>query len=318
MDTTRSLMYFYHTIFLDPHAEELQVPEVKGLVAYMSKYPGKVVHSKTYRSPVVYTSKKVLIIGNSASGHDITTDLLSTAQLPVIQSRRSHSRWDGSTPPAGIVWKPVISEFHDDGSISFSDGSVLNAPEVDTVIYATGYLPSYPFWNSKKNGRDLWDYEKGKLTKSYLHTFSPDYPTLAIVGVPRTLTFRSFEYQAIALARLFSKRSAKGLPSVTDQERWEKKREKEERKKFHDIPWEDGETLEWLGMLYEIAGLAQLTGEGRNPPVLGKDLRWAIEHKRKYPEPGMEEGDMNSKDKKTDNEWVLVERGEKKDLLHFI
>jgi cation diffusion facilitator CzcD-associated flavoprotein CzcO len=163
-----------------------------------------------------------LVIGNSASGHDVTAELVSTAHLPVYQSRRSASRWDGDTPPEGIAWKPIIKSFLPSGRIVFEDGTYLD--DIDTVIYCTGYLPSYPFWNEKVNGRPLWDYQKNRILKGYHHTFFQDFKTLAIVGLPRTLTFRSFEYQAIALARLWSGRNSVGLPPVEEQIRWEEDR----------------------------------------------------------------------------------------------
>ena len=288
----------------------------------METFPKKIIHSKVYRSPEVWRNKKVLVIGNSASGHDITQDLLKTAKLPVLQSRRSRSRWEGSTPPEGVAWKPVIAEFEATGRIIFEDGTSLEAHEVDTVIYSTGYRPSYPFWNSKTNGQKIWDYEKNKLHNSYLHTFFHDFPTLAIVGIPRVLTFRSFEYQAIAVARLWSKRNDRDLPSIEEQKRWEKVREGERRKNFHDIEWETGETLGWLEELYKIAGLGDLQGAGRNPPQMGEDVRWAIEHVRKYPEPDRETSEWIVDDRRlcTENEWVVVESvpEKRKDLLHFI
>ena len=299
-----------------------QIPEVQGLAAYIQKFPKKVIHSKVYRNPETWRNKKVLVIGNSASGHDITQDLLKTAKLPVLLSRRSKSRWEGSTPPTGIAWKPIITEFRATGTIVFEDGTFLEPNEVDTVIYSTGYRPSYPFWNGKINGQKIWDYEKNKLHNSYLHTFFYDFPTLAIVGLPRVLTFRSFEYQAIALARLWSKRNARSLPPIEEQQKWEKVRGEEGRKKFHDIEWETGETLAWLEELYGIAGLGKLQGDGRNPPRLDEDVRWAIEHLRKYPEPDRGDSELAVDEVVlgTEHEWVAVERPaeERKDLLHFI
>ncbi|KAG4436193.1 hypothetical protein IFR05_008321 [Cadophora sp. M221] len=301
------------------------IPEVKGLVRYLELFPGRVVHSKIYRTPLLYKNKRVLTIGNSASGHDLTTDLVLEATLPVYQSRRSASRWDGDEPPPGIDWKPVIKEFLPSGRIVFDDDTFLD--DIDTVIYCTGYKASFPFWNVRNNGREIWDYEKNKLVKSYIHTFFHDFKTLGIVGVPRVLTFRSFEYQAITLARLFSGRETKELPALEAREQWERDREESvnhEGKKFHDIEWETGETVGWLGELYGIAGLGLLTGEGRVPPVLGEEVRWAIEHLRKYPEPGKDrvstEGSSQSSRQSNDkdvSEWVLVNR-KKKDLLAFI
>lgn len=174
------------------------------------------------------------------------------------------------------------------GAIHFSDGSILD--DIDVVIYCTGYKPSFPFWNSNANGGALYDYKENKLDGFYQHTFSTSFPrSLGIVGLPRVLTFRSFEYQAIALARLFSGREAVPLPSLDAMQRWEDTRAlecKEEGRQFHTILWDDGETLEWFRYLYNLAGLPALEGKGRCPPVLTAEQRWAYDHVKKYPEPG--------------------------------
>ncbi|KAI1378947.1 putative dimethylaniline monooxygenase [Hypoxylon crocopeplum] len=318
---------FDAVILANGHYSVPYIPHVKGLEAYMQKFPGRVMHSKYYRSPLPYTSKRVLIIGNSASGHDLTAELASTAQPPVFQSRRSKSRWDGATPPPGIAWKPIIREYDaDSGRILFSDSTTLGPDDVDAVIYCTGYKPSFPFWNSTANGSPLWDYAKGKLVGNYWHTFFTRFPTLGVVGQPRVLTFRSFEYQAVALARLFSGRNAVPLPPAKEQEKWERDRleyVRREGTKFHDITWETGETMEWLDGLFRIAGLGTLRGSGRIPPALTDELVWAIEHVRKYPEPGKgKESDTavlmgNDQSDNKDSEWVLVDR-RRKDLLGFL
>lgn len=281
------------------------------------------IHSKLYRSPLPYSSKKILVIGNSASGHDLTEELVSAATLPVYQSRRSPSRWDGDNPPAGIEWKPVVREYRADGRIVFDDDTYLDG--IDTVIYCTGYQPSFHFWNAETNGRPLWDYTAGRLVKGYWYTFFQDFSTLGVVGMPRVLTFRSFEYQAIALARLWSGRNALPLPSVVEQERWERERAertKRERKKFHDIPWDDGETQVWLDRLFRIAGLGTLKGEGMIPPALTEDLIWAIEHVKKYLVPpetiNDRDGEKTTEGAAQDNSWILVERTSNKDFLAFI
>ena len=295
------------------------VPEVKGLAEYISLFPDRVTHSKTYRSPSLFKNKKVLVIGNSASGHDVANELIQTVHLPLYHSRRSASRWDGDEPPPGIAWKPIIKEFLPNGRIVFEDHTYLD--DIDSVIYCTGYKASYHFWNAKKNGREIYNYEANKLVKTYLHTFFRDFPTtLGIVGMPRVLTFRSFEYQAIALARVFSGHDRGRLLSTgrEEMERWEREREDVRRndgKKFHDIDWETGETWGWLQELYNIAGLPKLGGEGRTPPVLGEEVRWAVEHLRKYPEPGKDGNKFE--DVGENGEWVIV-RKNRKDLLAFI
>ena len=278
------------------------------------------MHSKYYRTPAVYTNKKILVVGNSASGHDITAELVQHADLPVYQSRRSPSRWDGHSPPQGIAWRPIIKEYLPSGRVVFEDDTFVD--DIDIVIYSTGYKPSFPFWNEKANGRPIWNYDNNKLEKGYLHTFIQDFPTLGIVGVPRVLTFRSFEYQAIALARMFARRNTLPLPPIAEQEKWEKDRQdlvRRDRRNFHDIQWETGETAEWLGSLFSLAGLGTLYGLGRLPPALTSDMKWAIEHIKKYPEPGKDESRRRSPTSEdVERDWVVLENGCGRDLLHFI
>ncbi|KAF2801886.1 FAD/NAD(P)-binding domain-containing protein [Mytilinidion resinicola] len=298
------------------------IPEVKGLKKYTTLFPTRITHSKYYRTPHPYANKRVLIIGNSASGHDITAELVSHAALPVYQSRRTASRWDGPTPPPGMAWKPIISEFLPSGRIVFEDGSHLD--DMDAVVYATGYRASFPFWNARANGGPIWDYQNAKVVNGYWHTFLHTYPTIGLVGVPRVLTFRSWEYQAITLARLFAGRLAKPLPPVAEQRRWERRRLERtghEGLKFHDVQWETGETHGWLRGLFEWAGLGTLEGEGRLPPALTKEVVWAIEHLRKYPEPGKggrDEGDGEGEGEGAGEDGWVVVTGAKKDLLHFV
>lgn len=285
---------------------------MSGLEKYMEKFPGRVIHSKSYRSAEHFRNKKILVIGNSASGHDVTAGVVQTAQLPVYQSRRSPSRWDGDKPEAGIEWKPIIKEYvPSTGEIIFDDDTVLR--DIDLVIYCTGYKASFPFWNTAANGAPIYDYRQSRLVGNYLHVFLTEYPTLGIVGLPRTLTFRSFNYQAIALARVFSGRNARPFPSKHEQQQWEEKRSKlvtEQKRKFHDIEWDNGETMEYLRDLYDLAGLPRIEGQGLTPPVLDEATRWAIKHVKKYPLPGGGDDD--------DAGWEIVERGQYRDSLHFI
>ncbi|POS73280.1 hypothetical protein DHEL01_v208326 [Diaporthe helianthi] len=310
-------------VIANGHYSVPYIPHVDGLEEYIKKYPDRVVHSKYYRSPTVYSGQKVLTIGNSASGSDIFNELTKTAQLPVYSSRRHKSPFEGDKPKPGVEWRPIITRYHADGTIEFEDGTTLGASDVDKIIYATGYRPSFPFWNEGANGRPIYDYEVGKLVNNYWHTFFHDLPTLAVVGIERGLTFRSFEYQAVALARLFSGRNAIPLPPAREQKRWEEERTAWVRatgKKFHDIEREMGrlgeDSFKWLGYLYRLAGLATLTGDGRVPPVLSKELVHAVRTIHKYPRHGDETAgvaDDYNAGPSTDGthaapkEWVVVD-----------
>ncbi len=311
-----------------------EVPEVPGLPEYLAAFPGRVTHSKVYRTPHTFAGQRVLVIGNSASGHDVTDQVVKSgvALGPVYQSRRSKSRWDGDGPPEGIEWKPIIEEYTADGTIVFADGTTFGKDDIDAIVYSTGYKISFPFWNVRANGRPLYDYAENRVLGKYQHTFLHGFPTLGLVGVPRSLTFRSFNYQAIALARLFSGRAK--LPPVEEQRAWEAERAEEQHranKKFHDIEWDNGSTIKYLTWLYRLAGLPQLDGKGQAPPTLDAATRWAIENIRKYPvkprDPNSndyytEEAQKQREGEKSPSEWVVVDRAKPadrhEDTLWFI
>lgn len=122
-----------------------------------------------------------------------------------------------------------------------------------------------------------------------------------MIGFPVALTFRSFEYQAIAVARLWAGRNAKLLPSLAEMKRWEDKHVEVVRKRggrFHQVFWDNGETLEWFRWFFELAGLLLLEGHGRCPPILDERTRWTIEHVKRWPGggPGPRAEDSPEKD----------------------
>lgn len=289
------------------------------------------VHSKYYRSAGLYAGQRVLTIGNSASGWDITNELARTARRPVYNSRRRRSPLEGDEPEPGTAWKPVVARYRDDGAVEFEDGTALGPDEVDKVVYCTGYRPSFPFWNAERNGGEIYDYENGKLVGTYWHTFFSAHRTLGIVGIQKALTFRSFEYQAVALARLFAGRNVLPLPPLREMRRWEDDRLRwvnETGRKYHDVESQPGrlgeDTLIWLGFLYKMAGLGTLKGDGRLPPVLSTEVREALKNIRKYPRRDPDEKKLDPDDHdgqkrtantrgrsegvKDENEWVLVSR----------
>ncbi|KAK6584703.1 hypothetical protein PZA11_002927 [Diplocarpon coronariae] len=293
--------------------------------------------------------KSVAVVGAGAADSLLSLNTTVEDVAVIGGSGKGRERWRFTLRKHDFA-RDIDEWWHDDFDAVVLANGHYGVPFIPEVKGLKEYLGVFPgrvihsrvyrrpfFFKNKK----VLTIEKNKLDKNYLHTFFHDFKTLAIVGLPRVLTFRSFEYQAIAIARLFAGRQARDLPILEEQEKWEQEREKRvhtQQIKFHDVEWGTGETLGWFGELYQIAGLRQLTGEGRNPPVTGEDVRWAIEHLRKYSEPeprrhltvgGSE--DQGTKVMTPDalvrlrnegkSEWVVVKTGPrvpKKDSLAFI
>jgi hypothetical protein len=84
--------------------------------------------------------------------------------------------------------------------------------DIDSIIFATGFLYNYPFLDSHEfeypitvNGRNVQNL--------YLHLFRSDVPSLSFVGLPRDVVpFMLAEYQAELIAAVYSGRLI--LPDV--------------------------------------------------------------------------------------------------------
>ncbi|GAA5881977.1 hypothetical protein JCM3774_002559 [Rhodotorula dairenensis] len=137
---------------------EPYVPRIPGL----STFTGSLLHAKWYRTPDQFKDKNILIVGSAASGSDIAREAaqyrsarraagVPESQLPrIYQAIRERDKVSASvscepTMPSAeveIVIIPPLASVSDK-SVTLINGTTLDG--VDTIIFATGYLYSYPF-----------------------------------------------------------------------------------------------------------------------------------------------------------------------------
>jgi hypothetical protein len=157
------------------------------------------------------------------------------------------------------------------GSVTLVDGTVLN--DIDRVVICTGYLFTLPF---------LLDLHDDSITSEHandtvvitdgtqMHNLHKDIfyipdPTLAFVGIPfYTATFSFFEFQAIAVAAVFSGRA--WLPSEQEMriEYAERVKRKGSGRALHNLKGVSveyvDELVEWLNAHAEITGAEKVEG----------------------------------------------------------
>ena len=212
------------------------VPDIPGLKSWQDAYPGCVSHSKLYRTPETFRNKKVVVVGNSASGIDIANQVSIEAQHPLLISQRSESFLMTSAGlPGRLQLRPPIEEFlpTSDGrrAVRFADGQVEE--NVDSVVFCTGYFYSFPFLPSL-HSRLITD--GLRVHDMYQHLFHIDHPSLAFLVLPmRVLPFPLSEAQAAVVARLWSGRLT--LPSRDQMRDWEAHtlQENGDGKAFHTL-----------------------------------------------------------------------------------
>ncbi|KAF4924089.1 Thiol-specific monooxygenase [Colletotrichum viniferum] len=197
------------------------IPDIKGIAEYDERFPGRIVHSKHFRGSEI--QGQVIVVGGSVSSHELLHEVLPVAQHPVYASLRGdpipHFGWEPFTHPHISIQKQIVHFCSKTGTITFEDGTKVE--DVDHVIFGTGYTFSFPFLPKVQERVVQAD---RRLPGVYYHTWDIEDPNLAFLGMcGGGFTFRLFEWQAVAVARLLAGRG-NPLPSKEEQKEWERKR----------------------------------------------------------------------------------------------
>jgi thioredoxin reductase len=180
---------FDAVVVCNGHYSEPRVPTYEG----QDVFKGIQIHSHNYRRPEGFAGKRVVVIGAAFSGSDISQELLEHGAESVFLSGRN---WEdlasGSEARRQVIKVPDVRRLLDT-SIEFVDGHVVE--NVDVVMYATGYLYSFPFFNDSSVPCRVID---NRVENLYKHVFLPRLaPSLSLIGIPwKVVPFPLFQLQA--------------------------------------------------------------------------------------------------------------------------
>lgn len=253
------------------------LPDIPGIVDWDQSYPEAILHSKFYDSPAAFAGKKVVVVGNSASGLDIGAQINEVSVGPVIVSQRSESYLATSAPSDKIIC-PEIVEFLSpteyNRGLRFADGRIEE--DVDAIVFCTGYFYSYPFLSFLNPAVVT----HGWRTKHvYQQLFYIEHPTLVFpVLAQRVIPFPMAENQAAVFSRVWSERLE--LPSKVEMQAWEDSEvaNKGDGKSFHLLPFPVD--ADYLNFMYTWAASAKPRpglengGHGKQGTFWGERERW--------------------------------------------
>ncbi|BDD58742.1 hypothetical protein MPDQ_008012 [Monascus purpureus] len=279
------------------------VPDIAGIKAWNEAYPGVISHSKLYDSPEDFRDKKVVVVGNSASGVDIGAQINKFSKGKLLLSSQSfESAFTGTTTDTEKIDCPEIVEFlppaiHKRG-IRFADGRIEE--DVDAIVFCTGYLYSYPFLSSLQPPVVV---DGSRTLNVYQQLFYIPNPTLVFpVLAQRIIPFPLSENQAAVFARVWSGRLS--LPSRDEMKAWEDATiaEKGDGKAFHVLPFP--QDADYLNFLYDWAAKAEKrpglanNGNGKQGARWEEKERWMRERfadfRRAFVGKGEEKGNIKS------------------------
>lgn len=257
------------------------IPDIPGIREWNAKHVGRINHSKYYRRPEDYKGLKTIVVGNSASGADISAQVAAHCATPLLWSSKSVSLFSAthSSRNAPRQEVPPIKRFiPENRGVEFEDGMIES--DIEAIIFATGYFYSFPFLENVKPALIT---DGSHVNHTYRHLFYAPQPTLSFVALnQRVIPFPVAEAQASVVARVYSGRLS--LPSYSDMQRWEQDTIAEvgDGRNFHLLPFpKDGNYLNAMGhWAWSAAPKEGLDNEGKGkvPPIWGEWEFWCREN----------------------------------------
>jgi cation diffusion facilitator CzcD-associated flavoprotein CzcO len=257
--------YYDAIVVATGHFSVPYIPDIPGLKNWDEQNAGSISHSKYYRLPDGFKDKKIIVIGSSASGLDIASQISPLSKTPLLVSQRSVSPL-----AAGFANDPNIEFLTEiasvDGktrTVTFKDGRI--EADVDRLLFCTGYLYSMPF---------LQDLDPPPITtgirveNTYKHLFYAPRPTLAFLTLnQKIIPFPVSEAQSSVLAHVWAGRLT--LPNLEDMQAWERSviEERGDGSDFHVLKFpKDAEYInelcDWVASADEEQGKTAKRWEG--------------------------------------------------------
>ncbi|KAF1991202.1 FAD/NAD(P)-binding domain-containing protein [Aulographum hederae CBS 113979] len=260
------------------------IPDIPGIREWESQHPGSITHSKFYRIPDPYSDKKVVVVGNFASGLDVSNQIAPLCKPPLLLCQKGETLLGGSASNSNIKPVSTISSLSPSTrSILFSDGSTES--DIDNIVFCTGYLYTAPFLTNETITPPIISPSGQRMQNTYHHLFYAPHPTLALVALPqKVIPFPLAEAQAAVLARVYSGRL--GLPSLAKMQEWESAVLAERGEKgFHTLHFP--KDAEYINYLYDLAETAErrdgLDSDGRGK-IAKRWGEWEFWARERFPE----------------------------------
>lgn len=155
----------------------------------------------------------MLLVGGGPSGVDISRQIASVCEQPLLVAQRKKSAYHTDEPDTRDH-PTLVALIPDERAAKFEDGTIER--NIDAINLCTGYAYSFPFLAPTNPA--IKD-EGIRALPLYQYLFHIQYPTLAFIETPEMIVpFPLAECQAAVVARVWSGRLA--LPSLREMQNW--------------------------------------------------------------------------------------------------
>jgi len=177
------------------HHESPSIPTLPG----MEHFGGTVMHSVAYDDPSKFKDQTVLCIGGRASGLDIAKEISQYAEhVYVSDAEAKECKTVGK-----VTHTPRTLGADPSGRIKFGHNAEVS-PNVDCIVFCTGYDYSFPFINDESKLDLSFVPGERRVMPLYRQLWHAQYPNLSFVGLQHSiLPFPLFELQTEAIVAQF-------------------------------------------------------------------------------------------------------------------
>ncbi|GAV53219.1 hypothetical protein ZYGR_0AI05030 [Zygosaccharomyces rouxii] len=251
---------FDHVVVANGHYDRSYLPDTPGLQDWLDH--GAAIHSRDFVNCGIGRGKNVVVIGKGSSGSDILNQVWTVANKVYLSVSNVEPNELATVVPKikQVDWSQR--------SVELVNGEKLE--NIDLLIYSTGYLFSYPFFDPELRRDVLGTTEDSteRLYNLWQQIFYVKDPTLAFSLLPGLIIpFPLAELQAALMVKVFTNKLK--VPSLPDDELY--KEQLSQRAKYHQISdFKDVDYYRELQSLLDEAG-------GQNDPF--KPVVWDDNYK---------------------------------------
>ena len=171
------------------HYAKPSSPKIPGI----DTFTGRVLHSVEYDDPTDFKGQTVLCIGARASGNDLAREISQHAQHVYL----SDSTAEKEATLGKVTLVPRTTTMRDNNRVEFGKNCLVS-PQVDTVVFCSGYDYSFPFINEQSNLPLVTG--QRRVMPLYQQLWHAERPSVTFLGLPHSVVpFPMFELQAEAV-----------------------------------------------------------------------------------------------------------------------
>ncbi|GCE99559.1 hypothetical protein ZYGM_002026 [Zygosaccharomyces mellis] len=251
---------FDHVVVANGHYDRSYIPDTPGLQDWLDH--GAAIHSRDFQNCGIGRDKNVVVVGSGSSGSDILNQVWTVANKVYLSTSNVETHELATVIPRikQVNWPQR--------SVQLTNGEKLE--NIDLLIYSTGYLFSYPFFdaNLRKDVLATTSDSTERLYNLWQQIFYVKDPTLAFSLLPGLIIpFPLAELQASLMVKVFTNKLK--VPNLPDDELY--KEQLSQRAKYHQIS--DFKDIDYYRQLQSLLNEAG----GQNDPF--KPVIWDDNYK---------------------------------------